>query len=313
MELSGETVPGRCRGGRTAGGMSCQVSTAMRAPRVLLQLTDNTSEPRRTGMLFLGDWGEQHHDLCLLDEVGQVLVTQRIADGLAGVGELHALVAAHAEDPAQVAVGRDRPGPAGRAAAGGRLPGLCGQPQGRQPLPRPACPAQRPAGVLSGGRGGARPQLAEPEALAVLELAPTPGQGRRLTRAAIRAALVGTGRRRNLQAQVVAVLRCANAQGAGLEQQLTSQFSAHPDAAIVRSQPGLGWCWGPGCWAVRRRPGPRCHRQGPQGLRRHRPGHQVLGAADRGGSGGVQPAAGGCLLSVGVCGAVGLAGRPALR
>ena len=36
------------------------------------------------------------------------------------------------------------------------------------------------------------------------------------------------------------MLRCGNAQVAALEQQLTSQFSAHPDAAIVRSQPGLG-------------------------------------------------------------------------
>ena len=49
-------------------------------------------------------------------------------------------------------------------------------------------------------------QLAEPEALAVL----------------------------------VAMLRCCNAQVAALEQQLASQFNAHPDAAIVRSQPGLG-------------------------------------------------------------------------
>ena len=31
--------------------------------------------------------------------------TRRVADGLAGVGELHALVAAHAQEPAQVAVG----------------------------------------------------------------------------------------------------------------------------------------------------------------------------------------------------------------
>jgi transposase len=112
-------------------------------------------------------------------------------------------------------------------------------------------------------------QLAEAEALAVLELAPTPEAGRRLTRAAVRRALVGAGRRRNLQARVVAVhaalaapqlaasevveaayrevvaalvamLRCCNAQVAALEQQLTSQFSAHPDAVIVRSQPGLG-------------------------------------------------------------------------
>jgi 2-keto-3-deoxy-galactonokinase len=57
-------------------------------------------------MLFLGiDWGEAHHDLCLLDQDGGVLATRRITDGLAGVGELHALIAAHAEDRAQVAVG----------------------------------------------------------------------------------------------------------------------------------------------------------------------------------------------------------------
>jgi hypothetical protein len=112
-------------------------------------------------------------------------------------------------------------------------------------------------------------QLAEPEALGVLELAPTPEAGRRLTRAAVRRALVAAGRRRNLQARVVAVhdalaapqlaasepvvaayrevvtalvamLRCCNEQVAALERQLSCQFSAHPDAAIVRSQPGLG-------------------------------------------------------------------------
>jgi transposase len=57
-------------------------------------------------MLFLGvDWGERHHDLCLLDQDGSVLAARRIADGLAGVGELHALVATHVVDPAQVVVG----------------------------------------------------------------------------------------------------------------------------------------------------------------------------------------------------------------
>jgi hypothetical protein len=112
-------------------------------------------------------------------------------------------------------------------------------------------------------------QLAEPEALAILELAPTPEQGRRLTRAAIRRALVGAGRQRNLQARVVAVhdglvapqlaapepveaayrqvvgalvatLRCLNQQIRGLEQQFAAQFATHRDAAIICSQPGLG-------------------------------------------------------------------------
>jgi transposase len=57
-------------------------------------------------VLFVGvDWGERHHDLCLLDQDGSVLAARRITDGLAGVGELHALVAAHAEQPGQVVVG----------------------------------------------------------------------------------------------------------------------------------------------------------------------------------------------------------------
>jgi transposase len=112
-------------------------------------------------------------------------------------------------------------------------------------------------------------QLAEPEALAVLELAPTPELGRQLTRAAVRRALIQAGRRRNLQARVVAVhdaltapqlaapepvaaayrqvtgalvavLGCLNEQVAVLEQQLAARFAAHPDAVIVRSLPGLG-------------------------------------------------------------------------
>lgn len=57
-------------------------------------------------MLFVGvDWGETHHDLWLLDEDGTALTARRIPDGLTGVAELHVVVAAHAQDPGQVAVG----------------------------------------------------------------------------------------------------------------------------------------------------------------------------------------------------------------
>jgi transposase len=45
---------------------------------------------------------------------------------------------------------------------------------------------------------------------------------------------------REVVGALVTMLRCCNQQVAALEQQLTIQFSAHPDAAIVRSQPGLG-------------------------------------------------------------------------
>lgn len=57
-------------------------------------------------MIFVGiDWAEAHHDLCMLDEGGVVLATGRVPDGIEGVGRLHEMVAAHAEEPAEVAVG----------------------------------------------------------------------------------------------------------------------------------------------------------------------------------------------------------------
>jgi len=279
--------------------------------------------------LFVGvDWGERRHDLCLLDEGGQMLAARRVADGPAGVGELHALVAAYAENPAQVAVGieTDRGLLVGAMLAAGYQvyavnPQVVGRYRGRHRAARvksdrgdakvladlvrtdrhnhrqvagdtPLVEAvkvlarahqsliwarQRQANALRsalwefypGALAALGTQLAEPEALAVLALAPIPEQGRRLTRAAIRRALVGAGRRRNLQTRVVAVhdglaapqlaapdpvasayrevvgalvamLRCCNEQVAALEEQLAARFAEHPDAAILRSQPGLG-------------------------------------------------------------------------
>ena len=205
-------------------------------------------------MLFVGvDWGEVHHDLCLLDQDGRVLAARRIADGLAGVGELHALMAAHAQDPAQVAVGieTDRGLLVGALlAAGYQLyavnPHTVSRYRGRHGSSRaksdrgdakvladlvrtdrlnhrqlagdsPGVEAikvlarahqsliwtrQRHVNALRsalrefypGALAALGTQLAEPEALAVLELAPTPEQGRRLTRVAVRHALVGAGR-----------------------------------------------------------------------------------------------------------------------
>jgi transposase len=288
-----------------------------------------TSEQRRTAMLFVGvDWGEAHHDLCLLDQDGSVMAVRRIADRLAGVGELHALVAAHADDPAQVVVGieTDRGLLVGALLTAGYQvyavnPQVVGRYRGRHQVSRAKSDRadakvladlvrtdrhnhrqvagdsslveavkvlarahqnliwtrQRHANALRsalrefypGALAALGAQLAEPEALAVLELAPTPEQGRQLTRVAVRRVLVDAGRRRNLQARVVAVhdalaapqlaapepveaayrevvgaltavLRCLNEQVAALEGQLAARFGTHPDAAIVRSQPGLG-------------------------------------------------------------------------
>jgi len=57
-------------------------------------------------MIFVGvDWAEAHHDVCVLDDHGTVVGRRRVTDGVAGVADLHALVAEHADDPTEVAVG----------------------------------------------------------------------------------------------------------------------------------------------------------------------------------------------------------------
>ena len=57
-------------------------------------------------MIFVGDdWAEAHHDICIIDEAGRKLAKRRVPEGLDGVNQLHALVAEHASDPAEVVVG----------------------------------------------------------------------------------------------------------------------------------------------------------------------------------------------------------------
>jgi transposase len=60
-------------------------------------------------VLFVGDdWAEDHHDVEVQDDQGRVLARKRVADGIAGMVKLHALVAeflADDEGPGQVAIG----------------------------------------------------------------------------------------------------------------------------------------------------------------------------------------------------------------
>ena len=45
-------------------------------------------------MLFVGDdWAEDHHDIEIEDESGRRLARKRLAEGLAGMSQLHALIA----------------------------------------------------------------------------------------------------------------------------------------------------------------------------------------------------------------------------
>lgn len=107
------------------------------------------------------------------------------------------------------------------------------------------------------------------DALAVLKKAPTPRDAMALSRARIATALRQAGRQRGVEAKAkqicaslrapqleapalvaqafganvlatVALLQELNRQIAGIEEQLSSSFEAHPDAEILHSLPGLG-------------------------------------------------------------------------
>ena len=61
-------------------------------------------------MVLVGiDWSEKWHDVCLMDDDGGVLGRRRIDDSPAGLTQLHALIAEHAADPAEVAIGIETP------------------------------------------------------------------------------------------------------------------------------------------------------------------------------------------------------------
>jgi hypothetical protein len=112
-------------------------------------------------------------------------------------------------------------------------------------------------------------ELASRDAVAVLQVAPTPELGRRLSRSKIAASLRRGGRQRNVQARaeqiqtalgseqlrtgasleetygiittsLVGLIAGLNAQIEGLEQDLHGAFEQHPDAEIILSLPGLG-------------------------------------------------------------------------
>jgi transposase len=111
--------------------------------------------------------------------------------------------------------------------------------------------------------------LADREALAVLDRAPTPDVAARLTPGQVRTLLRAAGRRRSIEARAqvivdglrvealtapepvvaafaavtraeVAIIAALNTQIATLDDELNTHFEQHPDAAIYLSQPGIG-------------------------------------------------------------------------
>jgi transposase len=280
-------------------------------------------------MVFVGiDWAEAHHDVCLLDERGEMLAKRRVVDGLEGVRQLHELVAEQAEEPGQVVVGieTDR-GLLVQAllAAGYQVyainPLAVSRYRDRHTSSRAKSDpgdAKLLADLVRTDRHNHRPiagdselaeavkilarahqnlvwsrqhqinqlrnllrefypgalqafggDLAGQDAIAILERAPTPYQGRSLSQAKILSALRKAGRKRNLEskaveiqailrapqleapallaqaygrsvASIVRLLRQLNLELASLEQELAAHFEMHPDAEIYLSLPGLG-------------------------------------------------------------------------
>ncbi len=115
--------------------------------------------------------------------------------------------------------------------------------------------------------------LSSSDALAVLEIAPTPALGRVLSRSRIRKALERAGRRRNLDGRTtkifeglrrpqlqapelvekafgasvsstVAVVGTLNTEVTRLQEELSSRLEAHSDAEIITSLPGLRFVLG---------------------------------------------------------------------
>jgi transposase len=115
--------------------------------------------------------------------------------------------------------------------------------------------------------------LSSPDALTILQIAPTPVLGRELTRSKIRKALERAGRRRSLDersikiveglrapqleapalvaeafgasvSSTVAIVSTMNAEIARLQGELAGRFEEHPDAEIITSLPGLSFVLG---------------------------------------------------------------------
>jgi transposase len=284
-------------------------------------------------MVFVGvDWAEAHHDICLLDEQGEVLGKRRITDGLEGVRRLHELVAEHAEEPEQVVVGietdrgllvqallavgyqvyavnplavsryRDRHTTSRAKSDAGDAKLLADLVRTDRHNHRPIAGDSELAAVVQvlarahqnlvwsrqrqvnqlrntlrefypGALEAFGTDLAGVDAIAILEQAPTPAQGRSISQAKIASALRKAGRERNLEVKAAEIQAClrapqlevpsllAQAYGRSiaasvrlvhqmnqelttLEQELAANFEMHPDAEIYLSLPGLGFVLG---------------------------------------------------------------------
>jgi transposase len=273
------------------------------------------------------DWGEEHHDVCLVDRDGKTVARKRVPEGLAGITQIHELVAKHAAEGEPVWVGvevdhgllvqallaagyevyainpmavsryRDRHAVARTKSDAGDAKVLADLVRTDRHLHRQVRGDSELASairILARAHQEAvrsrrrhanqlRSQLrefyaalldafesvAEPEAVELLLVAPTPELGRRLSRNKIASALRRGGRKLHLEERTAVIQEClrrpqleqpalitqafakttsslarrlrqVNQEMVTLEAQLAELFEIHPDAEIYRSLPGLG-------------------------------------------------------------------------
>jgi transposase len=278
-------------------------------------------------VIFVGiDWAEHHHDVCVMDDSGQVLGKRRIGDSVAGVTELHELVGAFEDDEvivgieldrgllvtALVAAGyvvfainpiassryRERHATSGAKSDAGDAKVLADLVRTDRHNHRPVAgdselaeavkvlarahqgaiwARQRQVNALRsalrefypGALAAFGTDLASPDAVAVLSIAPNPEAGRSLSRSKIASALRRVGRSRGVEERsetiqtalrveylsapatisdayalvvhsAITLIAAQTREIAQLEQALSEHFETHPDAKIVRSLPGLG-------------------------------------------------------------------------
>jgi transposase len=283
-------------------------------------------------VLFLGDdWAEAHHDIELQDGQGTVLARRRVPEGVAGLAQLHALVADHLADedepgsvlvgietdrgpwvqaliatgytvyainPKQVSRYRERHGTSGAKSDPGDAHVLAELVRTDRVHHRPTAGDSEQAEVIKtmarthqtliwtrqrqsnqlrsmlrefypAALAAFADDLAGRDALAVLAIAPTPAQGRALSKARIAAALRKAGRQRHIDTRAAQITRALRGEQLALPQALAAAygvsvrslvavisamatqievlqaevnrcFGQHPDAEIITSQPGLG-------------------------------------------------------------------------
>jgi transposase len=285
-------------------------------------------------MIFLGlDWAENHHDIVVMTDTGELIAELRVDDTMDGVGQIHDAVSPHIAKPSDVSVGvesvqglvvkaliaagyvvyeinplassryRDRHRLSGAKSDRGDAKMLADVVRTDRHNHRPyagnsdlsdaikvlarahqSMIHQRQAQINElrstlrqyfPAMLSAFPDLASPatrdchDALAVIEVAPTPARGKMLSQSQIAVALRKAGRQREIDRRALQIRDALRARYLGVPELLTaahgnaarasarvigamtkqinelraeidSCFEQHPDAKIILSLPGLG-------------------------------------------------------------------------